>query len=162
MRRIHRLVADAKLTEQLQEILTRRVMLDQSRSKGQININLDHSQVGNLTVAFATKQTRSGRGIPFWTQVDKGSNNAAIVPLVDELQTLIDNLKTYGSKVEICLVGGCFLGSRRPVELAEKIRSCFCFGVKMASGSKHCLVDKRLTTSQTTIASLSARDSNVV
>ena len=130
MCRIHRLVADTKLADQLQEVLIQRVMLNQSRGKALVNINLDHSQVGNFTVAFAAKQTRSSRGMPFWAQVNEGFNNAVIAPLVDELQALIDKLKTCSLGVEICLVGDRWFGSHRLMELAEKNKVFFLFRSK--------------------------------
>ena len=114
--RLRRALGDGQLIDRLQGILIKRVL---GSARGQnIYVNLDHSNFGANTVACFALQTSQGRSIPFIIQANKGQNNAAITPLIEAIELL---LETVPAKIrpKLVLTMDRWFGSERIMKLLD-------------------------------------------
>ncbi|MCY4089157.1 MAG: hypothetical protein OXF49_03485 [Candidatus Saccharibacteria bacterium] len=106
--RIYRLINDELLAELVAQQLLRSVL---SKTRGEVYFNLDHTQIGGFTVAVIGLQTQFGRALPIWSQINQGSRNPAIEPLLKELKGLIEKLSQITLKYNQLISADRFFGN---------------------------------------------------
>ena len=124
--RVWRTVTDGQLAGHLQKAL---VDYHLAGRAGRVWLNIDHSCFGNFTVAAIAIQTKAGRAIPFWFQVNEGKTNAAIRPLLAALEDLSAVLAA-NPRLRPVLVADRWFGSRRLLTFCQTAGWQFLFRTK--------------------------------
>ena len=91
-----------------------------SRRRGRIYLNIDHTKKGGFTVFMVSLQTRAGRSIPFWFQVNEGPKNQALSPLLAALDYLTYVIQKNNPNLEIVYVGDRWFGSQTMMEFCQE------------------------------------------
>jgi hypothetical protein len=114
--RIRRLVTDACLADQLQQLLVNETL---ATKKGYWYCSLDHSQFGPFCIAILAVSHRKGRAIPIWCQVNV-SESALIQPLLAALEELFQFLGDNAPELKLVLVMDRWFASDRLFRLFEQ------------------------------------------
>ena len=136
--RLYRMLADKKLGQFLSKELIREIF---GKYRGVAWINLDHSAIGNFTVCTAALQTRVGRALPLWFQVNEGSRSARIKPLRAALPALIAEIKAVNRKLPIILVADRWFASETLMKFCVQAASISYLELRWIKSWRHLTVD---------------------
>lgn len=114
--RARRAITDTRLAKQLQSALIKLVF---SKLKGFVFCSLDHSQFGPFCIAVMAVSFRKGRALPIWCQINK-SKGAKVMPLVEELEALFQEISKINPDVKLTLVMDRWFASNRLFTLFEQ------------------------------------------
>ena len=125
--RVYRLLGDLPLSDLIQAALLK---ISLAGKTGQLWLNLDHSQIGGFTVAVLALQTRRGRALPLWCQVNPGRNNAAGRPLYEQLAKTLQTIRGDYPDLEVVIVGDRWFASAAMIDLCRRAEASFLFRTK--------------------------------
>lgn len=119
--RIRRSVTDAKLADQLQQLLVREAF---ACRQGYWYCSMDHSQFGPFCIAVLAISVRKGRAIPIWCQVNV-SEAALVTPLLAALEALFTALAAVAPTLKLVLVMDRWFASDKLFKLFAKYNIYF-------------------------------------
>ena len=125
--RVLRLLNDLALILMLEKLLIKAIILE---SKGRIFLNLDHTQIGNFTVASISLQIGMSRGLPLFWQINEGPRNPAMKPILEELPALLDFMLDINPDLKPVIVGDRFFASCELMKLINDEGVEFIFRTK--------------------------------
>ena len=124
--RIWRLATDKDLAASLQTALIDHHLGARS---GRVWLNIDHTSLGNFTACVLAVQTGRGRAIPCFFQINPGSTNAAVRPLLLALEELASQLEA-NPRLRPVLVGDRWFGSQKLMDFCQGVGWGFVFRTK--------------------------------
>lgn len=125
--RLLRLLQSDELASMMQKILIESVL---SEAQDRIFLNLDHTQIGNFTTASVSLQIDLSRGLPVWWQINEGSRNPAMKPLLETLPTVLETILEIKPLLELVIVGDRFFASYKLMKLIDDEGFEFIFRTK--------------------------------
>jgi hypothetical protein len=114
--KMRRLVTDARLSDQLQQLLLTEAFTGR---KGYWYCSMDHSQFGPFCIAVLAISNRAGRAIPIWIQVNV-SEAALIAPLLQALEELLSFLSFIAPNLKLVLVMDRWFAADKLFELITR------------------------------------------
>ena len=114
--RVLRLLQDLALMLIMEKMLIESVLFG---VQDRIFLNLDHTQIGNFTVASLSLQIGLKRGLPLWWQINKGSRNPSMKPLIKKLPLVLKFILKIKPASEIVIVGDRFFASYELMDLLD-------------------------------------------
>ena len=125
--RVLRLLDDLGLILMLEKLLIKAILLG---TEGRIYLNLDHTQIGNFTVASISLQVGLKRGLPLFWQINEGSRNPAMKPILEELPSILDFILETNPRLKPVIVGDRFFASYKLMKLLISRGTEFIFRTK--------------------------------